>query len=298
MTRGNRYRMIAIDLDGTLLCPQGTVSPRTRDAVHRALDAGMLVCFATGRNFTESRAVLSAVEHFDCAVFVSGAMVIDTRHRLTLHRMLMEPSLAAEVCAELEAAGHAVLALQDELATGIDYLITDGIAINESTRRWMQATQAVWRRVPSLGTYHHQYTVRCGIVALPAEVAQVTQRLVRRFNGRAFYHSIHVPPQDVQVLEVFDPSVNKWQGIMQVARRHGISPNEIIAIGDDINDLHMIRHAGLGVAMGNARPQVQQAAKLVIGSNQQEGLACFLEELLHTTASAGTCAAGHAPAQQ
>ncbi|HWP40441.1 MAG TPA: Cof-type HAD-IIB family hydrolase [Tepidisphaeraceae bacterium] len=298
MTRGNRYRMIAIDLDGTLLSPHGQVTPRTKAAVHRALDAGLLVCFATGRNFTESRTVLQAVAHYDAAVFVSGAMVIDTRHRITLYRKPMQPSLAAEVCAELEAAGHAALALQDESATGIDYLISDGIDINESTANWMQATQAIWRRVPSLGTYHHQHTVRCGVVAAPAQIEQLRQRLARRFNGRAFYHSIHVPPQNVQVLEVFDPSVNKWQGILHVARRHGISAEQIIAVGDDINDLPMIRHAGLGVAMGNARPQVQQAAKLVIGSNQHEGLACFLEELLHTTASADTCAAGHAPAQQ
>ncbi|WP_428936974.1 HAD-IIB family hydrolase [Fontivita pretiosa] len=298
MTRGNRYRMIAIDLDGTLLCPQGTVRPRTKDAVHRALDAGMLVCFATGRNFTESRAVLSAVAHFDCAVFVSGAMVIDTRHRITLHRQAMQPTLAAEVCDELEAAGHAALALQDESATGIDYLITDGIEINESTARWMQATQAVWRRVPNLGKYRHEHTIRCGIVAPPEQVEQVRQRLARRFNGRAFCHSIHVPPQNVQVLEVFDPSVNKWEGIMHVARRHGIAAEQIIAIGDDINDLHMIRNAGLGVAMGNARPQVQQAAQLVIGSNQEEGLARFLEELFPTRGVLMASTSGHRTARE
>ena len=61
------YRMIAIDLDGTLLAPDGTVSPRAKAAVHKALAAGLLVCFATGRNFTESQMVLDAV------VFVANA---------------------------------------------------------------------------------------------------------------------------------------------------------------------------------------------------------------------------------
>jgi len=59
-----------------------------------------------------------------------------------------------------------------------------------------------------------------------------------------------------QILEVFDPAVNKWEGILHVARHHGIDPKQIIAIGDDVNDLMMIRNAGLGVAMGNSHPQV------------------------------------------
>ena len=65
-----------------------------------------------------------------------------------------------------------------------------------------------------------------------------------------------------------------------LARLHGIDASEIIAIGDDLNDVPMIQNAGLGVAMGNARPEVKAIAKRVIGSNQDEGLAEFLEERL------------------
>src|SRR3954470_16216454 len=100
-----QYRMIAIDLDGTLLSPSGEVTPRTKQAVHAALEAGLLVCFATGRNMTESQTVLDAVAHYDSAVFVGGAMVIDTMQRTTLHRTMMDPGLAREISAAMEAAG-------------------------------------------------------------------------------------------------------------------------------------------------------------------------------------------------
>ena len=90
--------MIAIDLDGTLLSPLGQVTPRAKQAVRKALDAGLLVCFATGRNWTESKTVLEAVEHYDSAVFVGGAMVVDTKQQVVLHRMMMQPGLAREVC--------------------------------------------------------------------------------------------------------------------------------------------------------------------------------------------------------
>ena len=97
--------MIAIDLDGTLLSPRSEVTQRTKDAVHRALKAGLLVCFATGRNWTESRTVVEAVEHYASAVFAGGAMVVDTERDVTLHRMMMDPALAAELSGHFEADG-------------------------------------------------------------------------------------------------------------------------------------------------------------------------------------------------
>jgi HAD superfamily hydrolase (TIGR01484 family) len=89
--------MIAIDLDGTLLASDGSVPPRAKTAIHECLAAGLLVCFATGRNWTESKAILETVQHYSTAVFVSGAMVMDTQNQVTLHRTLMDPQLATEV---------------------------------------------------------------------------------------------------------------------------------------------------------------------------------------------------------
>jgi hypothetical protein len=272
--------MIAIDLDGTLLSPGGRVTPRAKAAVHSALEAGLLVCFATGRNWTESRLILDAVEHYATAVFVGGAMVIDTHQRLTLHRTMMEPQLAAEVCGFLESAGHAVLALQDTSTAGIDYLVSGDVPLNEPTALWMEVTHAVVHRVPRLGSYAHDHTVRVGIVATLEQLCSVREQMIARFGDRIVSQNLSVPVAGIEVMEVFDPAVNKWEGVMHVARRHQIEPEQIIAIGDDVNDIPMIRNAGLGVAMGNAKPEVKAAARRVIGSNKEEGLAVFLEELI------------------
>src|SRR4051812_38215653 len=281
MNSRRRYRMIAIDLDGTLLSPTGEVTPRAKAAVHKALKAGLLVCFATGRNWTESRAVLDAVAHYGSAVFVGGAMVVDTEKRTTLHRTMMEPALARELCAFLEAEGHAALALQDtHSAGGVDYLVSAGVGLNEATRRWMGVTATAVHPVGRLGEHSHDHTIRVGICAEPAEVRRVRADLLGRFGDRVVCHNLFVPAYDVEVMEVFDPAVNKWQGILHVARHHGIGAAEIIAIGDDVNDIPMLEQAGLGVAMGNARPEIQAIADRVIGSNRDEGLAVFLEELV------------------
>src|ERR1044071_288070 len=124
------YRMIAIDLDGTLLSPEGKVTERAKAAVHQCLGAGLLVCFATGRNWTESRTVLDAGGHYGSAVFVGGAVVGGTGKRGALQRTRMAPALARDVCAFLEAAGHAALALQDAGTAGVDYLVTGGVPLD------------------------------------------------------------------------------------------------------------------------------------------------------------------------
>src|SRR3569833_1026720 len=120
--------MIAIALDGSLLRPDGKVTDRTKAAIHSCLSAGMLVCFATGRNWTESRTVLDTVAHHDHAVFAGGAIVIDTTkesgQEAILHRQMVDPELAREICKVLEDAGHAVLALQETESAGVDYLVS------------------------------------------------------------------------------------------------------------------------------------------------------------------------------
>jgi Cof subfamily protein (haloacid dehalogenase superfamily) len=280
--------MLAIDLDGTLLSPAGLVAAATRAAVHRAVDSGLKVCFATGRNLTESLSILDAVGHYDLGVFAGGAMVIDTRRRQTVHRTTMSPALAEQVSRFLEERGHAVLALQDTGRAGVDYLLTDGPAskVSPATTQWLAITAAEVHRVASVADRPHEHTVRVGIVAAMDVARQVRDALIARFGSTIVTHTLNVAAYGVDVLEVFDPAVNKWEGILHVARHHRIDPASIIAIGDDVNDIPMVRQAGLGVAMGNAHPELLAVAGRIIGSNAENGLAAFINEILDAPSSA------------
>ena len=279
---GGPYRLVAIDLDGTLLSPTGLVTARVKDAVDRALSAGLRICFATGRNWTESRAIIDAIGHRDAAVFVGGAVVIDTRTGATLHRTMMHPELARESCQCLEVMGHSVCALQDTEHRGVDYLVSGDVELNGALRQWMKITAATVHRVTSLADHLHEHTIRVGIVASAIAVAEAKRQVIEQLGDRVVVHSLFVPAYEVEVMEIFDQAVNKWQGLLYVAGMHGIEPGQIIAVGDDVNDIAMIKGAGLGVAMGNARPDVLAVADRVIGSNADEGLAEFLDELTET----------------
>jgi Cof subfamily protein (haloacid dehalogenase superfamily) len=277
-----KYKLIAIDLDGTLLSASSQVTPRTKAAIHRALEARLLICFATGRNFTESRTVLEAIEHYDSAVFVGGAMVIDTRQRVTLHRTVMDPRLARELCHFFESRGQAALALQDTEPAGVDYLMSSDLPLHENTDSWLSSTGASARLTAGLSRHPHEHTIRVGIVADTAVAKPIHAEMEAEFGERIMSHLFL--GGTVSVVEAFDPSVSKWQGILRVAKSHKIKPEEIVAIGDGINDITMVKNAGLGVAMGNSHPDLLKIAGRVIGKNTEDGLAEFLEELIEAKA--------------
>ena len=276
-----KYDLIALDLDGTVLGPDGKVSAATKRAVTRAIECGHRVAFATGRNYYESLPVIDEIGHYDAAVFVGGASVIDTTPGgggESLHRQTMEPALAVALCEAFERLGLPPIVLQDRSAVGVDFLYGP-LAMPESVAKWHAITSAAVRRVDDLSTADHSHTMRVSTLGPPTLVDEAQAFLAAEFGERVFAYKTRLANFGVELLEALDPSVNKWAGIEHVAAKHGIPRERVVAVGDDMNDLHMIREAGLGVAMGNAREAIKEVADRVIGSHANDGLATFLDEL-------------------
>ena len=269
--------LFGLDLDGTALSPAGEVEPRTAAAIRGVLAAGHRVAFATGRNFIEARPIFAAVGHFDLAVLVSGAVIVDTSTGHSVRRSTMNAILAAELCAAIEAAGHAAVAFQDKHAAGDDYLVSAGRPVHESLGVWMALSgQSIVER-DDLGTYKHEHTFRISTVLDVDTAQQLKAAIGEQFGNRAYVHGVRVQHDGTEIIEIFDPRVNKWQGLLDVADLHGINPAHIVAVGDDQNDLPMLRNAPIGVVMGNARDEVKAASPYIAQSNAAMGLAIFLE---------------------
>ena len=273
------YRLIAIDLDGTLLNHEGKVTEASKAAVRRALEAGFRVVFATGRNYYESRHVIDEIGHYDAAVFVGGASIVDTSGGETLHRQLIEPELARELCLLLERYELPPMVLQDRELSGIDFLVGQ-VPLPKVVSDWHHRHDALVRQIRTWQEVDFSHTMRVGTLGPAMAVGAAEAALQAKFAERLFSYRVMLGETGAELLEIFDPSVNKWAGIEQVAARHGIAREDIVAIGDDYNDLHMIRNAGLGAAMGNARPEVKAIADRVIGTHAEDGLAAFLDELV------------------
>lgn len=278
-----KYRMLAIDLDGTMLDSMGMVSAENKAAVRRAHEAGVLVVLCTGRGLTESRPAINALDHHGPIVLACGAVVADPTTGKTLHRAVIEPQLAHQIIQALDPQTHNVIALLDPEVEGCDYLVVNEGRMNGNTRWWFDMIGARLKCVetPSVQDLHH--VLRVGIVAPPAVMAPVQAMLEERFGSRIVvqhFMAVRMDENEVEVLEVFAQGVNKWAGLQWLADEHGVPHDQIAAIGDQINDISMVRHAACGIAMGNAVPALLDVADRVTASNDESGVAQAIEHIL------------------
>ena len=269
--------VIALDLDGTTLAPDGRVSPTTRAALDRVRAAGITIVFATGRSYTESRPVLEQAGHDGPGVFVGGSLVADHPGGTTRTRTHLPPDAARTACRVMLDHGTLPIALMDRHAAEADYLLQAGTPIEPARAEWFETMGVSLREVPDLAEHPHHDTIRVSVLA-PTETNAAAERALRaELDGRVHTHQLDVRVPGQNLLEVFDRAANKWAGLRSVT---DADPAGIVAVGDDLNDWHMIEAAGLGVAMGNAHPEIKRLADRTIGTNADDGLATFLDELL------------------
>lgn len=298
------YDLIAIDLDGTLLCPSGRISPANAAAVRRAREAGVRVTICTGRGLVECRAFAQQIEQRDPVVVAGGAMLSCPTSLSTLHRFAMDRGLVGELVECMLSHGHAALVLKDPDGTrprngdaselhGHDYLVVSPNGwegIDPVTRWWFKELDVPVKVVARLDEDEHpECTVRVGVCGTKRATRQVAADVRKSFTNRTTLHHFQAvvpgthPEHDddhILILEAFGRDVNKWTAIRWLAERDGIDHARIAAIGNDINDVAMLSGAGLGVAMGNAIPEARDAAHRHTLPNDRDGVAHAIDKVL------------------
>ena len=296
-----RYDILAIDLDGTLLGPDGRVSDANKRAVARARQEGLELVVCTGRGLVESRHIIDEIDARqpsngrDTApvVCAGGAMVSDAITGHTLHRWAMDRDLVRRLCEEFAREGRAPLLLKDRAAAGFDYLVVRTGPIEEPTAWWFQVMDVEVKFADSPeADAHPEHTVRVGFAAVTDVMRGLAERIHARFGREVVTHHfaavsgnpgdgpIGVKDETVHLLEVFDPQVSKWTAVHRLALEQGVPRERIAAIGDEINDLAMIEGAALGIAMGNAVPAVKAAAAVTTADHADDGVAHAIDRIL------------------
>lgn len=281
-----RYRMIGIDLDGTLLTDDSTVSDENRAAIARARDAGVLVVPCTGRAWHESHRAIDGVEGLSMGVFVTGSVVNDVATGRALHTDGLEPDLALQFINHLRDLPDAVLVFRERGAAGCDYLVTGNGKLPDNTAWWFEHTEALVQHVRDVTTEHLTHTLRVGMVSdhprLDAYYETIAAACAGRFAGHCFPGIVRneLTGEHVRILEMFAPHVNKWTGLQWIARHHGIDDAQVAVIGDQINDLPMFAAAGCGIAMGNAVAACLDRAHYVTAASDEHGVAHAIDQML------------------
>lgn len=268
-------RLVATDLDGTLLRSDGTVSSRTRKALAAAEAAGLVIVFVTGRPLRWIDDVAEQTGHVGIAVGANGALVYDIGAEQVIASHPMQPGHTRELAAELRAAFPKVcFAVEsvDGFAAEPDY-IHDWLINPRFDRRGNRipdpptGTLSVITARPALKLLAKHHGVAADDFLASAETL---------LAGRATAtHS-----SSFGLLEIAAPGVTKATGLAQVAARHGIVREQIVAIGDMPNDIAMLQWAGRSYAVANAHPAAKAAAHHVVASNDEDAVAALLESLL------------------
>lgn len=276
-------RMLAVDLDGTLM-GQGPIDRRDIESLHRAREAGIEVILATGRSWVESRKALDQLALDGVMVAAGGAMLQDVLSGRTLHRSIVDPQVITEIAHSLLAHGHVVNLLQDPHTAGFDYWMVGTAEVDPATTWWFKDHNLAARWVDELDQVDSfEHTVRVGTVALSSKLEGIAEQIREDLADRVFLQHwqavVESEGEGTHLLEAFAPSVDKWTMLQYLAQERGFEPRHIAAIGDGLNDIGMLRGAGIGIVMAGAEKHVQSVADRMTGP-LGGGVAEAVEELL------------------
>ncbi len=267
-------RLVATDVDGTLLDPTDQVSQRTRAAVHRVVAAGVPFVLVTGRPPRWIPPIVEQLGHAGPAVCANGAVLYNAATDQVSYTVTLDPMQlrdAAEVIAT--ALPGAKLAVELPAASAAINGADQFLAEPGYTHPWPGGDSADAPRDVLLGRPAIKLLVR-----QPNASSDLMAAAVRELLGAASGARLDVTySTGYGLIELSAPGVTKGTGLARLARQLGVAPADVLALGDMPNDLSMLRWAGHGVAMANAHPAVLEAADEITAGNSEDGLAKVLE---------------------
>lgn len=273
------YRILALDLDGTLLDPEGVVAPETVGAIARAVEAGIFPVLCTGRRPRRTFPIARSLGLRTPIICNSGAL-IKTADDETLWRADWDRDLFDRVLDVFQSLDEPAVSFADRPGDQPDFVVAvprtgrplfddflDGNRhFAEVSPGWINQLDRVHFHLTAIGT-------RDTMLALE-------RALLEQLRGRVQTFVQKSPSYVGTMCEVLRSDANKWTAIRHLCAIWGIDPAQVCAVGDDMNDIPMLQGAGLGVAMGHASAEVRASAGRVTGTNARGGVAQLIDEVL------------------
>lgn len=272
-------RLVATDLDGTLLLPDGSVSGRTVAALAEAREAGLTVVFVTGRPPRWMPDVVAATGHAGIGVCANGAIVIDLDRHEVLETHALDPDVVDEVVdvlrAEVPGVGFAAewVAADGSTSFGHEHLYRPRWAPPEPVER-VDDVRGFARR-------HAVVKLLARVTAGSPAAAHDVDALLEVTLGHVSHlvTATHSASDDV-LIELSALGVSKGAALEHQAARLGVPPAAVAAVGDMPNDVPMLTWAGVGLAVADAHPAARAAADAVLPGPGDDGVAQLLEAVL------------------
>src|SRR5678816_1279886 len=281
-------RLLALDLDGTLLNSRGQISEGNRRALAAARSSGVRVAIVTGRRFRDARPIALELG-LDVPVIAHNGEL--TKHAETLETVAVLPL-------PLDAAQHAIkvgrVAGADPLVSddheGLGVLIYDHISgdnlpllqyVKWAQRIHGEESGAAVRQVAAVEDYLDHEPVHRACSGGCEKMKELEAELRQELQDRVKIFCTTYAAKDFALLDIVHPGASKGVGVAAAAAEIGIAKEEVMAVGDNLNDLEMLEFAGTGVVMGNAELSLHDIDGLYhTGTNDQDGVAIAIERFI------------------
>jgi Cof subfamily protein (haloacid dehalogenase superfamily) len=277
-------RLAAIDIDGTLLNSQFRISSVDLEALRRAREAGIEIVLVTGRRHAFALAIARELG-FDMWLISSNGAVTRSLKGEPFHSDLLPRAVCRQFCSTMdEFRGHMVLTFDKESKGAVVLERMD--ELNVSIQRWLEKNMASIEFVVPL----ENALLTDPVQVMLCGTLNRMRRAMEHLEGSAVRNSITLlrteyPARDLIILDVLNRGCSKGHALERWARHRGIAREEVMAIGDNYNDVEMLAFAGVPFIMGNASEELKSRGWPVSLSNDEHGVAAALAQVLASSGS-------------
>lgn len=288
------YKLVAIDLDGTLLDPYGQITERSKIAIQNAIDKGTKVVLASGRGVISVRNFANEVGTNEYAICGNGAIVYDFKEESIIYNKFLSKKKVLQlikICEE-NSIYYSIYTQNSIITKSLNYNVLfyhqENASKPDGKKTNICITEDVCQYV--LNRKEEDYTkiticddnniIFNSIIRILRAVKAIDVLDVGHMSRKLMKLGTEIHSIEYFYTEITNENTDKWNALEFLIQKMGIDKEEVIAIGDNINDKTMIENAGLGVAMANSAPYIQKMADIVTESNNEDGVAKVIEKYI------------------
>jgi hypothetical protein len=271
-------KIIALDMDGTCLNEKSVMNEHTREAVQRANDLGYIVVPATGRGFEELLTETFPIKNIRYVISANGAILTEVKTGRQLRKKLIPCDIAEEIARNLPKENTCIYVHRDDDENSHVMACTNRAFYDKhfaQQKNWPKYDDVVHDGLENYIHREGQDVVKMGIWFTDMEEFEKSRNKIH-----SIFPTINCVQGAPSLLEFTHGDASKGQALEALTTILGLERSNVCAIGDNGNDLSMIQFARVGVAMGNAIESVKSRADYITGTNEEDGVADFLEKFM------------------
>ena len=288
------YKLVAIDLDGTLLNSYGNISLKNKSVIEAVKRKGTKVIIASGRNKTSALSFSKDINSSEYVICNNGATLYDIKNNKNIYNQYIDKKKALDIikiCDEnsifyssytedfviANTMNYNVLFFESENGKTLEEQRTN-IKIIKDVYNYIKENENV--NVLKMNICDNNKIIFDRIISKLKNIKEVNVLDVEHMTKKIIKTGTEEVTIEYYYTEITSEGVNKWNAISRLIDILNISKEEVITIGDNANDIMMIKEAGMGVIMGNAAPYLKDSANFETKTNNEDGVAEALEKLI------------------